>query len=387
MRRILVPFRLLAPVLVCIASGHGQTPPSSAGSDLLGRSWQLVKFQGDDGTTLAPPDKTTYSITFAADGHLSARIDCNRGRGTWNSTGAGQLEFGPLALTRAMCPPAPLNDRIPRDWPQVRSYSVKNGHLFLVLMADGGTYEFEPAGPEGPPARALGIEGLPASFSGTLPCADCPGILYQLNLLPDHTFVSRMSYQERDTHVDDRGTWELAGDGQTLVLRGRRGETQKFALRDRDTLRKLDHAGQEIVSQLNYDLKRAPAFSPLEPTSHNLATASLENTYWKLTRLRDSAISTSPKNEPHLILDSETRQVSGSSGCNRLVGSYTLEGDHLSFGHTAGTMMACLEGMDTEKAFLQALQQVNSWKITGQHLELFDTDGKQIAGFEARHGK
>jgi heat shock protein HslJ len=48
-------------------------------------------------------------------------------------------------------------------------------------------------------------------------------------------------------------------------------------------------------------------------------------------------------------------------------------------------MMACLEGMDTEKAFLQALQQVNSWKITGQHLELLDTEGKQIAGFEARH--
>ena len=137
-------------------------------------------------------------------------------------------------------------------------------------------------------------------------------------------------------------------------------------------------------SPRNYDLKRAATFAPLEPTSHNVATASLENTYWKLTQLRDSPIRTSPKNEPHLILNSETRQISGSSGCNRLVGSYTLDGAHLTFGHTAGTMMACLEGMDTERAFLQALQQVNSWKITGQHLELFDTDGKQIAGFEAR---
>ena len=295
MRRTLVPFRLLAPFLVfIIAITNAQTQPPSAGSDLLGRSWQLVKFQGGDGTTLAPPDKTTYTITFAADGHVSVRIDCNRGSGTWNSAGAGQLEFGPLALTRAMCPPAPLNDRIPRDWPGVRSYTLKDGHLFLALMADGGTYEFEPVSPEGS-AKALAIEGLPASFSGTLPCADCPGILYQVNLFPDHTFVSRMSYQERDTHLDDRGIWELAGDGKILVLRGRRGETQKFALRDSNTLRKLDRAGQEIVSKLNYDLKRAATFAPLEPTSHNVATASLENTYWKLTQLRDSAISTSPK--------------------------------------------------------------------------------------------
>jgi heat shock protein HslJ len=286
-----------------------------------------------------------------------------------------------------MCPPAPLNDRIPKDWPNLRSYTLKDGHLFLALMADGGTYEFEPVSPEGPSAKALLIEGLPASFSGTLPCADCPGILYQVNLFPDHTFVSRMSYQERDTQVDDRGIWELADDGKILVLRGRRGETQKFALRDSNTLRKLDRAGQEIVSKLNYDLKRAATFAPLKPSNHNVATASLENTYWKLTQLRDSAISTSPKNEPHLILNSETGQVSGSSGCNRLVGSYTLDGDHLTFGHTAGTMMACVEGMDTENAFLQAMQQVNSWKISGQHLELFDTDGKQIAGFQARHGK
>ena len=386
MRTTLVPFRLIAPFVVFIASTHGQTQPSSAGSDLLGRSWQLVKFQGGDGATLAPPDKTMYTITFAADGHVSARIDCNRGSGTWNSAGAGQLEFGPLALTRAMCPPAPLNERIPKDWSYVRSYTLKDGHLFLALMAAGGSYEFEPVG-EGPSAKAPALQGLPASFSGTLPCADCPGILYQLNLLPDHTFVSRMSYQERDTQVDDRGIWELAGDGKTLVLRGRGGETQKFALRDRDTLRKLDRAGQEIASKLNYDLKRAPTFAPLEPTGHKGATASLENTYWKLTQLRDSAISASPKNEPHLILNSETRRVSGSGGCTRLVGSYTLDGDHLTFGHTAGTMMACLEGMDTEKAFLQALQQVNSWKISGQHLELFDTYGKQVAGFEARYVK
>ena len=71
-----------------------------------GRSWQLVKFQGSDGTTLTPDDRARYTIEFVADGQLTARVDCNRGRGTWKSSGPNQVQFGPLALTRAKCPGA-----------------------------------------------------------------------------------------------------------------------------------------------------------------------------------------------------------------------------------------------------------------------------------------
>ena len=56
-----------------------------------------------------------------------------------------QLEFGPLALTRAMCPAGSLHDQIARQWSVIRSFVIKDGHLFLSLMADGGTYKFEPA--------------------------------------------------------------------------------------------------------------------------------------------------------------------------------------------------------------------------------------------------
>ena len=50
--------------------------------NLSGTSWQLVKFQGSDDKTLTPDDKTKYTVQFSTDGVLSARIDCNRGRGT-----------------------------------------------------------------------------------------------------------------------------------------------------------------------------------------------------------------------------------------------------------------------------------------------------------------
>jgi heat shock protein HslJ len=144
---------LFAAFLLAIACGpHAQSPPQKAAAGLGGTSWQLVKFQGSDDKTLTPDDKAKYTISFETDGRVSARIDCNRGRGTWRSSGPNRLQFGPLALTRAMCPPGSLHDRITKDWEFVRSYTIKDYHLFLALMADGGIYEFEPIGGSKPAA-------------------------------------------------------------------------------------------------------------------------------------------------------------------------------------------------------------------------------------------
>ena len=137
----LSPLVLAALVFVTACAKIAQQDPPGG---LAGTSWRLVKFQGGDDTVLAPDDKAKYTLAFGADGSLSARLDCNRGRGTWKSSGPGHLELGPMALTRAMCPPGSLHDHLVKQWPFVRSYTVKDGHLFLALMADGGTYEFEP---------------------------------------------------------------------------------------------------------------------------------------------------------------------------------------------------------------------------------------------------
>ena len=129
-----------------------QTPPakpSPTSSPLQGTAWQLVKFQGSDDTTLTPDDGAKYTIEFDTGGQLVMRIDCNRGRGTWKSSGPNQVQLGPLALTRAMCPEGSLHDRIVKHLSLIRSYGIKDGHLFLLLMADGGIYEFEPMARKG----------------------------------------------------------------------------------------------------------------------------------------------------------------------------------------------------------------------------------------------
>ena len=131
-------------LLLAAISALAQTPPPAA-ADLVCEPWRLVQFQGGDGTVLKPDDPAKYTVQFNADLSGSARIDCNRGRATWKSAGANQVELGPLALTRMMCPAGSLHDQIVKQWRYVRSYVIKDGRLVLSLMADGGTYTFERA--------------------------------------------------------------------------------------------------------------------------------------------------------------------------------------------------------------------------------------------------
>ena len=120
---------------------HGSAQPAS--SSLADTSWQLVTFRGPDGTAVTPDERAKYTIEFGA-GQLRTRVDCNRGRGTWQSSGANQIQFGPLALTRARCPEGSLHDQIVKHWTDLRAYVIKESHLFLSVAGDAGTYEFEP---------------------------------------------------------------------------------------------------------------------------------------------------------------------------------------------------------------------------------------------------
>jgi para-nitrobenzyl esterase len=139
---------LLSLMLGGFMPGFGATsvsavarPPQPA---LAGTSWQLVRFLGPDGKAVTPDDRTKYTIEFDA-GQLRTRVDCNRGRGTWQSSGGSRIEFGPLALTRARCPDGSLHDQIVKHWTEIRAFALDGGHLRLSLSGDGGTYEFEPS--------------------------------------------------------------------------------------------------------------------------------------------------------------------------------------------------------------------------------------------------
>jgi para-nitrobenzyl esterase len=128
-----------------ITTGSAQRSPGPSNTnDLGGTSWQLVKFQSDDGSTFVPDDRSKYTITFGSNGRATVRVDCNRGGGPWKYKGSNKIQFGSMSMSRAKCGPGSLHDRIVREGAAVRDYMIKDGHLFLSLMENGAAYELEP---------------------------------------------------------------------------------------------------------------------------------------------------------------------------------------------------------------------------------------------------
>jgi putative lipoprotein len=110
----------------------------------------------------------------------------------------------------------------------------------------------------------------------------------------------------------------------------------------------------------------------------------LEGTVWKLASLPNEAVSVDAPHPPNLVLHANGHEISGSGGCNGIGGKYILNGASIQFSQIVTTMMACLQGMQTEHAFVFALPKVDHWLIAANTLELFDKNNLLLATFAAQ---
>ena len=109
-----------------------------------------------------------------------------------------------------------------------------------------------------PGPGAIDSKAFAGKFTGTLPCADCPGIDETLVLSTDGGFVLTDTYRERPGSANVvQGSWTLDADGKRIHLDpGSKDAVDKFYGIDGDGLRLLDGEGKPIDSRLPYRLKR-----------------------------------------------------------------------------------------------------------------------------------
>ena len=117
------------------------------------------------------------------------------------------------------------------------------------------------------------------------------------------------------------------------------------------------------------------------PTS---SKASLTNTYWKLTELDGARVSMTPEQEREVrITLDDNGKVTGFTGCNRVMGGYTVAADVLRFTQLAGTRMMCPPpAMQLDSAVLANLNSVTGFRIEGEQLILLK-DGAPVARYES----
>lgn len=104
---------------------------------------------------------------------------------------------------------------------------------------------------------------------------------------------------------------------------------------------------------------------------------------WVLDAASTGALVASPPENARVDLTFDAEEAYGTSGCNSYRGSYTVDGDGLTFGPLAATQMACEQPlMDLESHYLVALGDVSGFEVTaGEALVL--TGGDTTLSFTA----
>ena len=97
---------------------------------------------------------------------------------------------------------------------------------------------------------------------------------------------------------------------------------------------------------------------------------------WKLTSYGPTDAQTPAVEDTEAGLTfNEDGTVSGDSGCNGLGGTYTVEGDQVTFGEIVSTLMACDDPrMAQEDAVHRVLTDTATYKIEGNTLTLTNND-------------
>lgn len=211
------------------------------------------------------------------------------------------------------------------------------------------------------------------TYRDTLPCADCEGMLTEIVLNSDLTYKMGTSYLGKSGEVfRSEGKFSWSKDGSTITLNGvdATKESNQYKVGE-NKLIKLDMNGKVVTGNM---------------ADKYIITKQMEiitDRYWKLVQLHGRKIDT-PKGEREafLFLSSAGNRVLGNAGCNSVNGSHELAPmKRLRFSKMATTLMAC-PNMETEKEFLDVLENTDSYFLKGDTLELYRARMAPLARFE-----
>jgi hypothetical protein len=153
--------------------------------------------------------------------------------------------------------------------------------IFIVLFISIGTYllflqrDKRNASPNqtkiSEPTHLPTLAGIPTSYTGILPCADCSGIKMNLTLYRNNPSNTAGAYNLQETYIgtktqpyDTRGKWKIIKgdkkDRNALVFfltADNNSQTQYFLEVNEEKIKLLNKQLTEIESSSNYTLSKS----------------------------------------------------------------------------------------------------------------------------------
>lgn len=108
----------------------------------------------------------------------------------------------------------------------------------------------------------------------------------------------------------------------------------------------------------------------------------LAGTAWRFVELYGAPVTTpsSPAARDAQLSFGDHGRIFGSDGCNRLMGTYTLDNGQITLREMAGTQMVCLDS--SARRLADALKDAEHGSIEGTLLTLYGSGGQTLAILE-----
>ena len=216
-------------------------------------------------------------------------------------------------------------------------------------------------------------------YKGKIPCANCEGIIIEIQLNEDNSYKRILNYLDEDKNkFTDEGAfeWDQTG-GKIRFALGEEGASNWYRVGE-NRLIMLDAEGNKI------DNNFPPETYIIEKIDVDYI---LINKHWKLVKLNGEKISVNAEKgdiEPFIALQREDNKVYGNTGCNNLMGSFKVESNYgeegeIRFSQIATTRMACRD-INYEQDYLKVLENTDNYSIKNDTLSL-KTRNKILAKF------
>jgi heat shock protein HslJ len=319
--------------------------------------WTLSQLDG-----AAVPADPPITATFASDGTLTGSGGCNGYSATWSSNDGVRLSVTDLFSTFAAC--SEEVDRRESSYfallQDAETWSL-DGSAVVVTSGSGATLVY---GGDAVAPDALGIEGdwTLATVDGQAPPA---GMVVTLSVGADGTLAGEACnvYNAGYTATE---TGDLTVDPILATLRSCGDDQDAFEFAYLDGLQAATGWGTQVGTLTIFGA------AELVFGDGSTADATLTGQEWSLVSMSGAPVPGSGVT----ALFGEDGTVTGSGGCNRYMGSYTVEGDALSVGPLAATRMSCgAVADDLERTYLEALALATGFAISGTDLVVSPSNG------------
>ncbi len=329
------------------AAGTATAPNASL---FIGTTWEWIDYaHANMAEAVVPPE--AYTIVFNADGTVNIQADCNTAFGTYTAA-SGEISITVGGVTRAMCAEELRSEQFLELLGQVETYNVTVEGWLELFTSDGSRLTFQPA----PMGETTMTEPV---LTGTT-------WQWVQTLAPDETIVAvdparyTITFNEDGTYamqVDcNSGGGGYTVDGQAIsiepgmmTLMGCPEDTQDAAFLQ------INNAAVYYFVDGDLFLELADAAGIMQFRAAPVAEPALTGTTWQWQQTV-TPVETFVASDPasYTILFNEDGSYNLQADCNSGSGTYTVDGQSISIGPAAVTMMACPDGSQ-DGVFLQQL--------------------------------